>query len=254
FHHLADEHEPIREARNYYCQSKFPEQIRKRSIAADDPSARIMLCFHASTARPGKFACAINALLLRALSGRQEGYPTGQEAYEWLLNIQYMNDMPCHNRRFNINRIFGYWEKVARDYRDPDKGLPFDLENFISIQLIEILPLGEADKRRKWLLYARHLVDFLNAEPGHPGYRLLWYDEASMQANEVHASIEDTSEAQPVAIIIHREMPPEMIMKETPEELGDYEPCRICGMQGRVYSCQNWRPWIQEQEFSLDHR
>ncbi len=266
---------PIKEAPNYLCCKSFPDGLGEDQHNQEPPAARIMVCFRSERDDPGKLAFALNSLLFRQLEQKEtpetpeetsrhcekktrlpktdDTEPTtaqtknsnhgetqnSQHGWNWVFNIQHLNDQPCINRCFNLNRIFGYWVK------QPDHGeLPPTI-----IQLIEILPLGNAEQAVQWYAYAEKLRDFLSQETDLQ-YEMYCYNDRGKICSAI---LTENSKA-PAAIIIAAPVRIEDVKARHPKFLGDYELCTICGMQGRAFSCEKWRPWPHEKPFTWTER
>ena len=251
-------------APNYYCREAFIDAPKPAPHPAEPMSARIMICSRTGTNDPGKTAHALNALIFRDLVGVSDGYVMQNDPdVEWLINIQYFKELTCQNNCFNLNRTFGFWVDRDKSSAEKREWVLRRLKKWNPIQLVEILPIGSKESARAWLQYATQLLHFLN-EFGDRGshYRLVWHDSKNRvhrirsreQANAQGGKGKAAANAHPVAIIIHRENPLEKIARRTPEWVGDYEMCTICGMQGKAHSCEKWRPWHRDREIYWERR
>ncbi len=231
-----DDSSPIEDAPNYLCCNSFPKGLDGAIDTQERPAARIMVCFRSERDDPGKLAFALNSLLLRELDWNAGESTRG---WDWIFNIQHLNDQPCTNRRFNLNRIFGFWEK-----RPPGPQMPPAI-----IQLVEILPIGSAKLAEEWYDYAQKLQDFLSRTTNQE-YKLFCFDDQG----KIWEAENLKSEISPAAIILAIRASVDTIRRQRPSRLGDYELCTICGMQGRAFSCEKWRPWPNEQEIQWRKR
>lgn len=239
-------------AENYHCRNHMTP-IHSVDAVASYPSARIMLCVRGEKSMTGPLAFTLNTLLMRIVEGNVPGFRRKAEEHkEWIFNIQYLKDMPCHNRHFGVNRIFGFWtERTVDDTRFVDM-----LKQENPIQVIEILPIGSASDACNWLAYARRIHAFLNkiSEEG-ANYRLTWFNK-SLRCTDIRSeqpAVETSSEDDPPVAIIISKMPDENKIKtRTAQQAGDFRLCTICGLQGREHSCEKWRPWYKENEFRWD--
>ncbi|MDQ7052659.1 MAG: hypothetical protein Q9P14_07150 [candidate division KSB1 bacterium] len=232
----AGKSDSLEEAPNYLCCKSFPAGLGEDKDTQEQPAARIMVCFRSESDDPGKLAFALNSLLLRELDQKSQNK---ENSWNWVFNIQHLNDQPCLNRCFNLNRIFGYWVKRAKPETSSDA----------SIQLIEILPIGNTEKAMQWYAYAKKLRTFLSQKTRSP-YEMYCFDD---RGNVCNAVLAENSKA-PAAIIIAAPVRTKDVKSQHPKFLGDYELCTICGMQGRAFSCEKWRPWPDEKPFTWDAR
>ena len=241
----SDQQAYLRDAANYYCIEEFPSSLRDFDPNRSRPAARMMVCYYSPSDIPGKLAYVLNSLLLRKLTGTRKGYlvGSGENQQEYVLNIQYMNDMTCHNRRFTFNRIFGYWQKRenAGDHRP--------VKPPANIQLVEIMPIGTPESAWKWLDYADRLFRFLNdiSTRQEKAYSLIWFDERKQRYDSASIDEEVRQRHWPAAILIYYKTPIEEIKKRTAERVGDYQLCNICGLQGKAWCCERFRPWDYEE-------
>ncbi len=271
----------IKEAPYYICVRHLPNSLKdlaaKQAEQSEEkqlPSARIMVCVRSEEDRPGRLAFVLNTLLLKKWKKMEEGPRfDNSKSKEWVFNIQHLTDQPCHNRLFNLNRAFGFWE--ARNKRN-DKA-----PQSVEIQLVEILPLGTGDIAREWCTYAKTLFAFLNSldngknASGAEGrlqrlfgffrgrqtldkgkYKLICFDNqgnkicgehCKAEAQDADAASGGCKKVPAALIILRRREKWRTRRRSAPVELGDYELCSFCGMQGRSHSCEKWRPWTDEK-------
>lgn len=242
---------------NYYCRENFlPVKVSPGSERS--PAARIMLCARGEKGTPGILAYALNTLLFRSFMDAGCGLKRDvDDSKEWIFNAQYVKDMPCHNRFFGINRIFGYWIQREIEGENGREKIIAMLRKENPIQLIEILPIGSAQNAAEWLKYAKLMQKFINMNcEREDAYRLVWYNKSLKCSDSLTDSDRELKENilkdPPVAIIICKQNKKEMIQNRMASQAGDYRLCTICGLQGREYSCEKWRPWFKENEFRWD--
>ncbi|MFQ5631588.1 MAG: hypothetical protein ACE5I1_22680, partial [bacterium] len=244
-------------SQNYHCRSDFlPAKTLPDTVKF--PSARIMLCARGEKGTPGLLAVALNTLLFRSALDAGCGLKRNvNDSKEWVFNIQYLKDMPCHNRHFAISRFFGYWMQRDIEGNDGREKIMRMLREENPIQLIEILPIGSAKNAAAWLQYARKMQQFINViSEKDDAYRLVWFNESLKCSDSLNGksrlSDADILKDPPVAIIICKQNEEKRIVNRTANQAGDYKLCTICGLQGREYSCEKWRPWFKENEYRWD--